>query len=73
MNKVLNTVAASAIALYMAVIATDVYDGSVLQTKVNNGVKKLKDAFSEKDQELGILLSSFLFISLMWEVVVYEA
>lgn len=49
MNKVLNTVAASAIALYMAVIATDVYDGSVLQTKVNNGVKKLKDVFSEKD------------------------
>lgn len=49
MNKVLNTVAASAIALYMAVIATDAYDGSVLQTKVNNGVKKLKDAFSEKD------------------------
>lgn len=73
MNKVLNTVAASAIALYMVVIATDVYDGSVLQTKVNNGVKKLKDAFSEKDQELGILLSSFLFISFMWEVVVYEA
>ena len=49
MNKVLNTVAASAIALYMVVIATDVYDGSVLQTKVNSGVKKLKDAFSEKD------------------------
>lgn len=49
MNKVLNTVAASAIALYMAIIVTDVYDGSVLQTKVNNGVKKLKDAFSEKD------------------------
>lgn len=49
MNKVLNTVTASAIALYMAVIATAVYDGSVLQTKVNNGVKKLKDAFSEKD------------------------
>lgn len=49
MNKVLNTVAASAIALYMVVIATDVYNGSVLQTKVNNGVKKLKDAFSEKD------------------------
>lgn len=49
MNKVLNTVAAGAIALYMAVIATDVYDGSVLQDKVNDKVKKLKDAFSEKD------------------------
>ena len=49
MNKVLNTVTASAIALYMAVIGTGVYDGSLLQTKVNNGVKKLKDAFSEKD------------------------
>ena len=61
MNKVLNTVAASAIALYMAVIATDVYDGSVLQTKVNNGVKKLKDAFSEKTRSWVFLLSSFLF------------
>lgn len=49
MNKVLNTVTASAIALYMAVIATDVYNGSILQDKVNNGVKKLKEAFSEKD------------------------
>lgn len=49
MNKALNTVVASAIALYMAVIATEVYDGSILQTKVNNGVKKLKDAFSKKD------------------------
>lgn len=49
MNKVMNTVAAGAIALYVAVIATDVYDGSVLQDKVNNGVKKLKDAFSNKD------------------------
>lgn len=49
MNKVMNTVAAGAIALYMAVIATDVYDGSILQDKVNNGVKKLKDAFSNKD------------------------
>lgn len=49
MNKTLNTIAIGAITLYMAVIATDVYDGSVLQTKVNNGVKKLKDAFSEKD------------------------
>ncbi len=49
MNKVLNTVAASAIALCMAVIATDIYDGSVLQDKVNSKVKKLKDAFSEKD------------------------
>lgn len=49
MNKVINTVAAGAIALYMAVIATDVYDGSVLQDKVNNKVKKLKDAFSNKN------------------------
>ena len=49
MNKVLNTVAVGAIALYMAVIATDVYNGSVLQDKVNNGVKKLKNAFSDKD------------------------
>ncbi len=49
MNKTINTIAAGAIALYMAVIATDVYDGSVLQDKVNNGVKKLKDAFSNKN------------------------
>lgn len=49
MNKALSTVAAGAIALYMAVIATDVYNGSVLQDKVNNGVKKLKNAFSDKD------------------------
>lgn len=49
MNKVINTVAAGAIALYMAVVVTDVYDGSVLQDKVNSKVKKLKDAFSNKN------------------------
>lgn len=49
MNKVFNTIAAGAITLYMAVIATDVYNGSTLQNKVNNGVKKLKKAFSDKD------------------------
>lgn len=49
MNKTINTIAASAIALYMLVVATDVYDGSVLQNKVNKGVKKVKDAFSNKD------------------------
>ena len=64
MNKTLNTIAIGAITLYMAVIATDVYEGSTLQDKVHNGVKKLKEAFSNKDQELGILLSSF-FVSFM--------
>lgn len=49
MNKTINTIAGGAIALYMLVVVTDVYDGSVLQNKVNNGVKKLKNAFSNKD------------------------
>lgn len=49
MNKLFNRVATGAIALYMLVVATDVYDGSVLQDKVNKGVKKVKDAFSNKD------------------------
>jgi hypothetical protein len=49
MNKTLNTIAIGAITLYMAVIATDVYEGSTLQDKVHNGVKKLKEAFSNKD------------------------
>lgn len=48
-NKLLNTVASGAIALYLTVMATEMYDGSVLQDKVHNGVKKLKDAFSNKD------------------------
>lgn len=45
MNKTLNTIAIGAITLYMAVIATDVYEGSTLQDKVHNGVKKLKWVF----------------------------
>jgi len=49
MNKTLNTIAAGATTLGMLVLATEMYNGSILQKKVNNGVKKLKDAFSEKD------------------------
>lgn len=49
MNKTINAIAGGAIALYMLVVATDVYDGSVLQDKVHKGVKKLKNAFSSKD------------------------
>nr|DAV96918.1 MAG TPA: hypothetical protein [Caudoviricetes sp.] len=48
-NKLLNTVAAGAIALYLSVMAAETYDGSVLQDKVHSGVKKLKNAFSSKD------------------------
>lgn len=48
-NKLLNTVAAGAIALYLTVVATDVYEGSILQDKVHSGTEKLKKAFSKKD------------------------
>jgi hypothetical protein len=48
-NKLLNSVAAGAIALYLVVVATETYDGSILQDKIHSGTEKLKKAFSSKD------------------------
>lgn len=48
-NKLLNTVAAGAITLYLSVVATEMYEGSILQDKVHSGIGKVKQTFSNKD------------------------
>ena len=61
MNKVFTTVYAGSLALIGATIASCYYKDSPLEEGVSKFVGKVKQTFSNKDQELSIYSALFFF------------